>query len=130
MAPVIRKQDDGRIGDDCLTETELYRELGALTKDRDKWEESIPSVVSLLTHESEKNRAKTLWMLGEMGLAFPGTVQDSVPAIASFCESPSPLLRERAINALGRIGRGSFLTVEPYWAELFRLASDAKPGSD
>ena len=34
------------------------------------------------------------------------------------------LLRERTLNALGRIARGSFQNVEPYWAELFRFAHD------
>ena len=34
------------------TEDELYKELGALTKARDKWEESIPYVSSLLNHDS------------------------------------------------------------------------------
>ena len=52
------------------------------------------------------------------------SVKDEVPAIASFCDSPVPLLRERAVNALGRIGRGSFKVIEEYWAGLFRFASD------
>ena len=51
-----------------------------------------------------------------------------MPGIAAFCESPDPLLRERAVNALGRIGRGSFAAVEPYWAGLFRFAADEAPG--
>ena len=51
-----------------LSEPELYKELGILTKDRDKWEESIPYISSLLTHESVKIKAKALWLLGEMGL--------------------------------------------------------------
>ncbi len=79
---------------------------------------------SLLAHDSEKIKAKALWLLGEMGLAYPLSVQDAVPTIASFCDSPAPLLRERAVNALGRIGRGSYRIIEPYWANLFRFASD------
>lgn len=35
-----------------MNESDLYRELGKLTKDRKRWETSIPQVVSLLTHES------------------------------------------------------------------------------
>ena len=95
-----------------------------LTKSRDKWEESIPYVSSLLESESVKIQAKTLWLLGEMGLAFPHKVGDSMPAIASFLGSREPLLRERALNALGRIGRGCFPLVEPYWEKLFRFAHD------
>ena len=107
-----------------MNESELYKELGVLTKNRNKWEESIPYVSSLLTHESDKIKAKALWLLGEMGLVFPQLVQDAVLAIASFCDSPIPLLRERAVNALGRIGRSDYQVIEPYWTSLFRFASD------
>jgi len=107
-----------------LTESELYKELGALTKAKDQWEEKIPYVTSLLAHESEKIQAKALWLLAEMGLAYPQSVRDTVPAIASFCNSPVPLLRERAMNAIGRIGRGDFRLIEPYWSDLFRFADD------
>lgn len=107
-----------------MTESEIYKGLSVLTKSRDKWEESIPYVSSLLESESVKIQAKALWLLGEMGLAFPHKVGDSLPAIASFLGSREPLLRERALNALGRIGRGCFPLVEPYWAGLFRFAHD------
>ncbi len=107
-----------------MNETELYKELGVLTKNRDKWEGSIPHVSSLLTHESVKIRAKALWLLGEMGLAYPASIEEHVGAIASFCDNAEPLLRERALSALGRIGRGSFPAVEPYWERLFQFASD------
>ena len=66
-------------------------------------------------------------MLGEMGLIYPQFVLASVPTIASFLDSPEPLLQERAISALGRIGRGSYPVIEPYWASLFRFASDEEP---
>lgn len=109
---------------DGLRESELYQELGVLTKDRNQWKENIPYVSSLLAHESERIQAKALWLLGEMGLVYPLSVQDAVPAIASFSDSPVPLLRERAVNALGRIGRGDYHVIEPYWTSLFRFASD------
>lgn len=108
-----------------MTESELYKELGALTKAKDQWEEKIPYVSSLLAHESEKIQAKALWLLAEMGFAYPQSVRDAVSAIASFCNSPVPLLRERVLNAIGRIGRGDFHLIEPYWSDLFRFADDA-----
>ncbi len=111
-------------GDSGLMEAELYRELGTLTKNKDQWEANIPYVSSLLTSESTKIKAKALWLLGEMGLAFPQLIVDHVPAIATFCNSAEPLLRERAINALGRIGRSSYHAIEPYWKGLFRFAAD------
>ena len=110
-----------------MIESELYKELGELTKNKDRWEESIPYISSLLSHDSVRIQAKALWLLGEMGLVFPRSVQDAVPAIASFLDSSEPLLRERAINALGRIGRGRYQVIEPYWTGLFRFASDEEP---
>lgn len=117
-------QKTEQYGDERLTESELYKNLGILTDDKDKWEDSIPYVASLLDHESVKIQAKALWLLGEMGLAYPRQVQDIVPTIASFLDSPEPLLRERAVNAIGRIGRGEYSFIEPYWTGLFRFASD------
>lgn len=107
-----------------MTEKDLYKELGTLTKNRDQWEEKIPYLASLLAHESARIQAKALWLLGEAGLVYPLSVKEHVPAIASFCESPAALLRERAVNALGRIGRGSSPVIEAYWENLFRFAGD------
>lgn len=107
-----------------MTDSELYKSLSALTKDKEVWEVNIPYVESLLTSESVKIKSKALWMLGEMGLAFPSSIKNSVDAIASFRNSTEPILRERAINALGRIGRGCFNSVEPYWNDIFRFAHD------
>lgn len=111
-----------------MPESELYKNLGSLTKSKDQWEENIPFVASLLSSDSTKIKAKALWLLGEMGLKFPLAIKDSVPAIAAFCNSPDPLLRERVVNAIGRIGRGCYSSVEPYWASLFRFAHDEEAG--
>ena len=111
-----------------MKETELYKELGVLTKQQDQWEENIPYVASLLQHASVKIRAKALWLLGEMGLEHPAAIGDCVAAIAGSLNSEEPLLRERAVNALGRIGRGDYSLIEPYWEGLFRFATDAEAG--
>ena len=110
-----------------MNESELYKELGILTKDKSKWEESIPYVSSLLDHDSVKIQAKALWLLGEMGLEYPDSIRDAVSAVALFCDSEEAILRERAVNALGRIGRGSYGLIETYWKDLFRFASDNEP---
>ena len=36
-------------------------------------------------------------------------------------------MRERAVNALGRIGRAEYSLIEQYWEGLFRFASDEEP---
>ena len=107
-----------------MTESELYKELGILTKTRDQWEANIPYVLSLLTSESMKIKAKALWLLGEMGLKYPASLGNGVAAVASFLSSAEPILRERAVNAIGRIGRGIYTLIEPYWTDLFRFARD------
>ncbi len=107
-----------------MTESELYKALGKLTKNKEEWEANIPHVSSLLTSDSVKIQAKALWLLGEMGLCCPDAVRESVSAIADFLDSEEPLLRERAVNTLGRIGRGNFDLIKPYWERLFQFADD------
>lgn len=107
-----------------MTETELYKKLGLLTKNKEEWESSISDVAALLKSGSVKIQAKALWMLGEMGLMYPGKIVEFVPTISDFLKSSEPLLRERALNALGRIGRADFSLIKPYWKDLFSFAKD------
>lgn len=110
-----------------MTDKEQYRELVALTKKKEDWKANIAKVGSLLENQSPTITAKALWLLGEMGLLHPEEIVSLVSHIASFLDSPCDLLRERALNALGRIGRARFETVKPYWEKMFRLANDHNP---
>ncbi len=110
-----------------MTENEIYKKLGELTKNKAEWESNISDVAALLNSDSTKIQAKTLWLLGEMGLQHPEKIGKWVPAIATFLNSPVPLLRERALNALGRIGRADFSLIKTYWNDLFRFAKDEAP---
>lgn len=110
-----------------MTEAELYKKLGQLTKNKAEWESSISDVADLLAQDSSKIQAKALWLLGEMGLQHPDKISACVPAVAGFLNSGDPLLRERALNALGRIGRADFSLIKPYWNDLFRFAKDDAP---
>lgn len=110
-----------------MTETELYKKLGQLTKNKDEWEQNIPYVAVLLEQDSPKIKAKALWLLGEMGLQHPDKISACVPAVAGFLNSGDPLLRERALNALGRIGRADFSLIKDYWNGFFRFAKDDAP---
>ena len=103
---IVPRTFAGRL--DTVTESELYKALGALTRDRAQWAAAIPRVASLLTDQSVKIQAKALWLLGEMGLKHPDRIGEHVPRIAAILDSPEPLLRERAVVALGRIGRGDY----------------------
>ena len=110
-----------------MNEKELYAELGVLTKNKEQWKESIPFVASLLSGQPVKITGKALWMLGEMGLAYPDEVDPFVREIAAFLEAEDAFLRERAMNALGRIGRADYELVKPYWGKIFRLSGDESP---
>ena len=110
-----------------MNDKELYRELGALTKRKEDWWGNIAYVGSLLENHSPKITAKVLWLLGEMGLLYPEETAPFVEKIASFLDSQEDLLRERALNALGRIGRARFETVKPYWERMFTLVTDNNP---
>ena len=116
-----------------LNDKELYRELGSLTKRKEDWRASIAYVGSLLDvganndSPSPKITAKALWLLGEMGLLYPEETALYVEKIASFLDSQEDLLRERALNALGRIGWARFETVKPYRRKIFERAKDDNP---
>ena len=58
-----------------MTDNDLYRSLGVLTKRKEVWRENIPYVVSLLENQSLKITAKALWLLGEMGMNHPEEIQ-------------------------------------------------------
>ena len=68
-----------------------------------------------------------MWLLGEMGLQYPEKIRKWVPAISDFLNSSEPLLRERALNALGRIGRADFTLIKAYWKDFFHFAKDEAP---
>lgn len=109
------------------TETELYRTLSQLTKDKSQWKENLSYVATLQKNYSPKITAKALWLLGEMGLKYPCEVAPYVEEIAGFIKSENDLLRERAANVLGRIGRANYELVMPYMDALLSLNRDDKP---
>ncbi len=109
-------------------EKQLYSELSFLTKNKKIWEENIDYVGSLLTNnQSPKIIAKALWMLGEMGLQYPNKTKLYINKIVSFLNSSYDLLRERSLNALGRIGRADFNLIKPYFNKIIDLSKDNCP---
>ena len=63
-------------------------------------------------------------MLGEMGLQYPDVVKIHIEEIARYLEDESPKLRERSINALGRIGRADKDLIIPYLDQLMKARED------
>ena len=69
-------------------------------------------------------RAKALWLLGEMGLNYPVQVKQYVEDIADYMDDNHMKLRERSLNALGRIGRADKDMILPYFDELMTMGND------
>ena len=69
-------------------------------------------------------KAKALWLLGEMGLQYPLQVQPYIKQIAGYLTDDNPKLRERSVNALGRIGRANKDLILPYFDTMMNMRSD------
>lgn len=111
-----------------MSETEdkvILKKLREITKDKNHWSESIAYVGEKLDEEySVEVRAKALWLLGEMGLNYPVQVKQYVEDIADYMDDNHPKLRERSLNALGRIGRADKDMILPYFDELMTMGND------
>ena len=110
-----------------MNEKELYTELSRLTKNKDQWQMNIGFTASLLTEQSLKIVGKSLWLLGEMGMLYPNEISLFIEEIAAFLNAEDAFLRERSLNALGRIGRADYTLVRPYWDRIFSLSNDDSP---
>lgn len=69
-------------------------------------------------------KAKVLWLLGEMGLSYPVKVKKYVTDIAKFLNNDCSKLRERSVNALGRVGRADKTLIVPYLDKIMEMRKD------
>jgi len=106
---------------------ELYQELNHIRNNKELWESSIDDVGSLLENPSQKIKAKALWILGEMGLLYPQKVSCYVPKIAELMNDCDDLVKERTVNALGRIGRADYNLIKPYLEQMLTFANANNP---
>lgn len=75
-------------------------------------------------NHSDDVKAKVLWLLGEMGLHNPLEVKKYVVDIASYLDNDCPKLRERSVNALGRVGRADKHLIVPYLDKIMEMRKD------
>ena len=103
----------------------ILKELRAITNDKTNWKTAIDDVALKLGKQySEDVKAKALWLLGEMGLRYPSHIQPYIKQIADYLRDDNPKLRERSVNALGRIGRADKALILPYFEALIKMCSD------
>ncbi|MDO4721019.1 MAG: HEAT repeat domain-containing protein [Peptostreptococcaceae bacterium] len=104
---------------------EILKELREITKAKENWRDRIDDVADKLNEEhSAAVKAKVLWLLGEMGLRYPMQAEAYIKDIAGYLEDDSPKLRERAVGALGRIGRADKYLVIPYLDKIMDMRKD------
>ena len=103
----------------------ILKELRDITKNKECWKIAIDDVAGKLNENySIKVKAKALWLLGEMGLKYPGEIEGYVEDISGYLDDDNPKLRERSANAIGRIGRANKNLVTPYFNQLMKLRYD------
>lgn len=104
---------------------EILKELREITKDKENWKSRIDFVGEKISGDhSVEVKAKALWILGEMGLKYPLEVKGYLEDISAYLESDDSKLRERATNAMGRIGRADKNLVMPYFDKLMEMRKD------
>ncbi|MBW9213027.1 MULTISPECIES: HEAT repeat domain-containing protein [Terrabacteria group] len=104
---------------------ELLKELREITKNKENWKTTIDEVsIYLNENHSDDVKAKVLWLLGEMGLNYHLKVKKYVADIASYLHDDCPKLRERSVNALGRIGRADKDLIVPYLDKIMEMRKD------
>ena len=108
-----------------LTDKAILDELRTITKNKANWVTAIDDVAAKLGEQySADVKAKALWLLGEMGLQYPLSVQPYIEQIAGYLKDGNPKLRERSVNALGRIGRANKDLILPYFDTMMNMRSD------
>ena len=107
------------------TDKEILSELRSVTKDKAHWNTAIDDVAAKLGGRySAIVKAKALWLLGEMGLYYPLQVRPYIEQIAGYLKDDNPKLRERSVNALGRIGRADKTLILPFFDGLIKMRFD------
>ena len=89
------------------------------------WKQSYPTLVNILSLDDKKVVAKSLFIIGEIGLKYPDIIDNrAFEKILTLMKSEDAQLRERAVHAFGRIGKGNDEKVKPYIENLLLLGED------
>ena len=103
----------------------ILKELGDMTKDKQSWKANIDCIANKLNNNySNAVKAKALWLLGEMGLRHPEEIEGYVRDIVVYMDNDDSKLRERSVNAIGRIGRADKNLIIPHLDKLMDMRLD------
>lgn len=106
-------------------DNDVLRQLRDINKNWECWMENIGDVAAKLNGDySVAVKAKSLWILGEMGLNYPAEIEAYLEDIVGYMQDDDSKLRERSTNAVGRIGRADKNLVIPYLDKLMNMRFD------
>lgn len=106
-------------------DNDVLGQLRDINKNRECWRENIDDVAAKLNGDySVAVKAKSLWILGEMGLNYPAEIEAYLEDIVGYMQDDDSKLRERSTNAMGRIGRADKNLVIPYLDKLMNMRFD------
>ena len=106
-------------------DNDVLRQLRDINKNRECWRDNIDDVAAKLNGDySVAVKAKSLWILGEMGLKYPAEIEAYLEDIVGYMQDDDSKLRERSTNAMGRIGRADKNLVIPYLDKLMNMRFD------
>lgn len=108
-----------------MNEKAVLNKLKDLTRNKESWQTNIDNVAEKLNENySIAVKAKALWLLGEIGLKYPMEIECHVEDIVSYFDDDNPKLREKSLNAIGRIGRADENLIIPYLEKLMKMRYD------
>ena len=103
----------------------ILEELKDITRNKKDWKSNIDDVAAKLNKNySIAVNAKALWLLEVMGLNYPMEIEHHIKDIIPYLENDNPKLRQRATNAIGRIGRANRNLVIQYMDRLMKMKDD------
>ncbi|MBE6499296.1 MAG: HEAT repeat domain-containing protein [Methanobrevibacter thaueri] len=103
----------------------ILDELKEITRNKESWKVNIKDVaIKLNQNYSNTVKAKALWLLGEMGLKYPIEIEEYIRDIVNYLDDDDSKLRERSLNAMGRIGRADENLITPYIDKLMEMRND------
>ena len=103
----------------------IINELNNIRNNENSWKANIDNIANKLDENySIEVKAKTLWILGEMGLKYPNEIKKHIKDISKYLENENPKLRERSANAIGRIGRADANLIIHHFDKLMQMRHD------
>ena len=103
----------------------ILDELKEITRNKESWKVNIKDVaIKLNQNYSNTVKAKALWLLGEMGLKYPIEIEEYIRDIVNYLDDDDSKLRERSLNAMGRIGRADENLITPYIDKLMEMRNN------